>query len=143
MSPTAALVLGIVAFVGCAHQTSTIDQRKNELSALNLPETENELVICEHFPEGTRYPIPDSIAADLREVLMRARPAPKELPEDFSGTISPPTALSWIQFGELKWYFIPPAEPYEFSLEAEAQAQFKALLRRSLRINRTYKKAKS
>jgi hypothetical protein len=133
-STTAALVLGIVALPGCAPQTSIIVQAKTELAALNLHETENTLVICEHFPEGARYPIPDSIATDLREVLMRAQPAPKELPEDFRGTISPPTTLSWIQFGELKWYFIPPGEPYGFTLEAEAQAQFKTLLRRLLRL---------
>lgn len=139
MLQIASLILSIMAFAGCAHQTSIIDQRKSELSTLNLKETENTLVICEHFPEGERHPVPDSIAADLREVLMRAQPAPKELPENFSGTISPPTTLSWIQFGEIKWYFIPPAEPYQFTLEAEAQAQFKTLLRRSLRINRTYK----
>ena len=141
LSPTAALVFCIVAFAGCAHQTSIIVQRKTELAALNLPETENALVICEHFPEGARYPIQDSIAADLRDVLMRAQPAHKELTEDFGSTISPPSRLSWIQFGDLKWYFVPPAYPYEFRLEAEGQAQFSRLLRRSLSHYKTLKHA--
>ena len=138
-STIAALAFGIVAFSGCAPQTSIIVQRKSELSTLNLHETENTLMICDSFPVGTRYPIPDSIATDLREVLMHAQPAPSGLPKNFKGTVSPPSQMSWIQFGDLKWYFLPPAEPYGFMLGAEAQAQFKTLLRRLLPLNRTSK----
>ena len=118
-----------IAAVGCAQQSSRFEQNKMELRSLRLEDASTSLMICEIFPDATRHSLDFSTASELREILLRAEASSRGLLDNFNGTISPPVSLSWIEFDELRWYFVPPGETHGFELRDDDSSRFEELVK--------------
>lgn len=126
----AVIYLSLVTIVvsGCARDASRIEQNKAGLRSLRVNDDTASLMICESFPDAKRYSIASPVACELRDILMRAEPFHDELLDGVIGTVSPPGNLSWIEFGDLRWYFLPPDDPHGFKLSSSDRSRFGELV---------------